>query len=208
MQDEKTSVKEGLARIYRADYLSEPALPPTRSILDALFICADDVIVELGAGDGRFALPIARRLDALEGRGLIFACDFSKPLVDSLAWKASAEGVDAHVRSLCLEDIRPGALPFENGRVETVLAVNFLQYLKDPLPYIAEIVRIVADGGSLLTADWKTLSSVDAAPAPFAEFSVNYLSSLLNDFGMDALPVSGAGYNWMLRAVKPIAISV
>jgi hypothetical protein len=47
--------------------------PTIQPILDTLAIQPDDVIVEIGAGDGRFSMPITRQLKKAGGSGVVFA---------------------------------------------------------------------------------------------------------------------------------------
>ena len=46
--------------------------PTVQPILDTPAIQPDDVIVEIGAGDGRFTMPIARQLKKSGGSGCLY----------------------------------------------------------------------------------------------------------------------------------------
>ena len=209
MREEIKQVRVGLHHLYRAPFLQKPKVPPVRPILDELAIRTDDVVVEFGSGDGHFTLPIARQLEALAGRGIVFACDFSKGLVESLEQKAIAEGVDDHVRAVCLDEIKPRTLPLEDERVESVLAVNSLQYLADPVPYLKEIARVLAPCGYLLIADWQKPFEARRKEASSRGLSPVELYPMLETAGLEAnLRLELDGYVWAIRAVKPIVIFI
>ncbi len=209
MREETNQVREGLQHLYRAPFLEKPKEPPVQPILDELAIRADDVIVELGAGEGHFTLPIARQLETLTGRGIAFACDFSKSLVGSLDRKAVAEGVDDHVRTVCLNEVRPRTLPFEDERVDSVLAVNFLQYLADPVPYLKEVARVLAPCGNLVVVDWQKTSKTPQTDSSSKGITPDDLYPMMESAGLEAnLRLELDGYDWAIRVIKPIVIFI
>lgn len=209
MREEIKQAKEGLHHLYRASFLEEPKIPRIKPILDELAIRMDDVIVELGAGGGHLTLPIARQLETLAGQGIVFACDFSKALIESLGRKAIAERVDERVRAVCLDEVKPRTLPFEDERVDIVLAVNFLQYLADPVPYLKEVARVLTPCGNLVIADWQKRSKRSSAEPAAKRITPDDLHPMMENAGLEAdFQLELDGYEWALRVIKPIVFFV
>ena len=209
MKQENRIRDDGLRPLYRTSSLVELEIPPVQPIVDELIIQRDDVIVEIGAGMGHFTLPIARHLNVSGSSGVVFACDFSKTAVEGIAKDAAARGVDGYVRAVCLSAVGPRCLPFSDEQVQSVLAVNTLQYLADPFPYITDIVRILVPCGSLLIADWRDHHYLQEQGKPQGVGTApEALYSLLDRAGLDVhVRLNIEGYSWAVRAMKPLIIS-
>jgi len=209
MREEIRQVREGLRHLYRAPFLEEPEMPFVQPILDELGIRVNDVIVELGAGKGLFTLPIARRLDTLAGRGVVFVCDYSESLLESLEQKVIADRVDEHVRPICLDKVKPKTLPFKDEQVDIVLAVNFLQYMEGPVPYLQEVFRILAPCGNLLIVDWQNKSNKRLLKSEMRVSKPDDIYLMLEKEGFDThLQLYFDGINWAIRGVKPVIIFI
>lgn len=210
MREEMRHTREGLDHLYRAPYLRGPEVPPVRPLLEELALRADDVVVELGSGNGHFTLPIARHFEEEKGKGVVFGCDFSRPLVDDLDKNATAEGVAEHVRTICLGDIRPRTLPFEDECVDLVLSVNTLQYLADPVPYLREIARVLVPCGAVWIADWRGGSmSIDNDNNTEKGLMAEQLDPMLERAGLEPnIRLEPSGYSWVVRAVRPIVFTI
>jgi SAM-dependent methyltransferase len=209
MREEIIHTREGLERLYRAPYLRGPEVPPVRPLLEELALRADDVVVELGSGAGHFTLPIARHFEEEKGKGVVFGCDFSRPLVDDLDKNATAEGVDEHVRAICLADIRPRTLPFDDECVDLVLSVNALQYLANPGPYLREIARVLVPCGGLLIADWREPVSVNDGGSTEKGLTAEQLRVMLEDTGLEFnVGLELTGYSWVVQALRPIVFTI
>jgi len=126
-----------------------------KSVVDALEIGPDTAVVEFGAGTGDFTLPIAHRLQQLDGNGIVFGLDISDRLVEALDQRAFDENLDNRVRAVSLTRTKDWAFPIKDAKVDRVLSVNALQYLDDPSSVYSEIERVLKPGGSLFVADWR-----------------------------------------------------
>ena len=209
MREEIIHAREGLERLYNASYLGELKAPPVQPVLEQLALRADDVVVELGSGNGHFTLPIARRFEEEQGRGVIFGCDFSRSLVDDLGAKAAAERVDVHLRAVSLGDILPETLPFADASVDMVLSVNVLQYLADPRPYLREIARVLVPGGGMLVADWREPVPSRSGDNREKGRTPEQFYSMPAEVGLESiLPLELSGYFWAVQAVRPIVFTV
>ena len=99
-------------------------------------------VVDLGAGEGDIALPLAR----LGHR--VIAVDSSPAMVRTLEAKAQAGGlrVEAHLGDL-------EALPLSSGLGDVVLLSQTLHHTRRPEVAIAEAARVARSGGRVVVLD-------------------------------------------------------
>jgi SAM-dependent methyltransferase len=205
MKTDIVQIREGLRRFYRAPYLFKAVPRAVRSVLDALSLRKDDIIVDFGAGDGTFTMPIARELEKQRGSGVVFGCDFSPTLVYRLDAAAAEEGLDAHIRAVCLNNIAPHILPFSSDRADKIVAANVIQYLEDPLPYLTEIARVLKPYGVAMIVDWQRLGDRSKRPGVRRSSLISHLEAVgLITKGAIALD----GCTFAVRAMKPVRVNV
>jgi SAM-dependent methyltransferase len=181
--------------------------PEETELIDMLDLSPDDVVLDFGAGSGRYTLPIAERLEELDGMGLVVACDFSRTLVHRLAAFAKARGLERRVRSICLNDLRPFSLPVARAQADCVLAVNSLHYLDRPLPYLCEVSRVLKPTGELVIADWNSRQAQDTLDPSIRIVKPKQLDPLLREAGMNARSTARPrGYSWVVRATKTVHV--
>lgn len=108
---------------------------------------AGQVVVDVGAGTGYFALPAARQVGR---RGRVLACDVSPEMVAHVATEA------ARARLGQLEAFRneEGSLPVQAGVADVVLAAFVLHEVADPHGLLLDLKRVLKPGGRLLVLDW------------------------------------------------------
>ena len=187
---------------HRVSLLSNRDAPPVNPVLRELSPRPEDTIVELGSAEGHFALPIAGRLSMLPGSGMMVALDSSRIFTRRLARAAAERGLNGHLRAICLEDAPTHTVPLPSESADSVLAVNALQYLADPLPYLKEIERVLSPLGTLIVAEWQRADK-SGQHAPFFGRSPDDLAALLDAAGLEAhLQIDLDGYRWAVRAVK------
>lgn len=170
-------------------------------LLDALALEGDSVVVELGAGDGRLTIPIAERLEAAGGAGIVFALEHSERLLDRLERRVGEHGLEARVRAVPLDRVRPGALPLRDHSVSHVLSVNVLQYVDYPNSLVGEIGRVLRPGGSLVVADWhdsRWRAAATAGRRPAVSLQADLVAAGLSP----ALLVEREDAYWVTRARK------
>lgn len=83
--------------------------------------------------------------------------------------------VEAACRRVPSADVRPGVaenLPFPDGSLDVVTAVNVLQFTEDPDLALAEVVRVLAPGGRVGLATWAegARNDLDRVESAVAEF--------------------------------------
>jgi SAM-dependent methyltransferase len=98
------------------------------------------LLLEVGVGTGRIALPLHRRGHRIVG------ADLSRPMLDRYRAKAAAEGL-APPAVLLADATR---LPFPDASFDAVLEVHVLHLVPGWERALAEVRRVLAPGGVLL----------------------------------------------------------
>jgi ubiquinone/menaquinone biosynthesis C-methylase UbiE len=108
---------------------------------------AGQVVVDVGAGTGYFALPAARQV----GRsGRVLACDISPEMVAHVA----TEAAKAKLGQLEALQSQEGALPVPEGVADVVLAAFVLHEVAEPVELLLDLRRVLKPNGRLLVLDW------------------------------------------------------
>jgi len=103
-------------------------------------------VLDVGTGPGR--LPIA--LCRADRRVHILGVDLAGPMLDLARRNVAEAGLADRIR-FARGDAR--ALPFPDGRFEAVVSNTIVHHIADPSPALAEMVRLVAPGGTLMVRD-------------------------------------------------------
>lgn len=122
--------------------------PTPGETLRRLGLSADDSVVEIGSGNGYFALPAAR----IVAPAPVYALDLDAGLLEELDHLADrhevANVVPVHgdARSLPDHVLEP---------VETVLIANTFHGIETPAAFVEDVVAILADGGRFVVINWQ-----------------------------------------------------
>jgi SAM-dependent methyltransferase len=140
------AIKQRQAYIWGlGDYsvLSRQLAPAAQVLCDACAVSAGQEVLDVGAGDGNFALACAR-----EGASVV-ASDISPGMLERGRARSAAEGYEIEWVEADVE-----ALPFEDGRFDCAGSV-FGAFLA-PRPEVAarELFRVVRRGGTVGLAAW------------------------------------------------------
>lgn len=134
--------------------------PNFRAILETLALRADDYLVEVGCGGGAFLA------DALRSGCRGAAIDHSGDMV-RLAREVNREALAAG--RLTIEQGTAERLPFPDGTFTCGVMTGVFGFLPDPVAALAELHRVLADGGRLVVMGsdpaWR---GTPAAPEPMA----------------------------------------
>lgn len=117
------------------------------ALIDWLQLKGDESIIDIGAGTGYLALPLAEHWPG----ATVYAVDISPKLQKILGERASARGL-TNIRLLPTDG---RALDLEDGFADVILVVNVLHEIADDSALIAEIRRSLKHGGRLVLVDWK-----------------------------------------------------
>jgi ubiquinone/menaquinone biosynthesis C-methylase UbiE len=141
-----TAIKQRQAHIWgQGDYsvLSRQLAPAADTLADACAVSAGQEVLDVGAGDGNFALACAR-----EGASVV-ACDISPKMVERGRARSERAGYEIEWVEGDAEE-----LPFEDVRFDCVGSV-FGAFIA-PRPEVAarELFRVVRPGGTVGLTAW------------------------------------------------------
>ena len=95
-------------------------------------------IVDVGAGTGRFSIPLQK------AGGVVTACDVSPEILKVLARK------NRHIEIVVGE---AESLPFPDNSFDIVTAAFLIVHLKNPTRFFDEVYRVLKDGGLFLVTN-------------------------------------------------------
>jgi 2-polyprenyl-3-methyl-5-hydroxy-6-metoxy-1,4-benzoquinol methylase len=128
-----------------------------REILDTLLPRPGGILLDLGCGDGRFTMEVARQAGVERALGL--------ELVDEIAEQARRNGVEVSQADLAER------LPFDDASIDVVHSNQVIEHLSFTDHFLREIRRIVRpDGYAVLStnnlASWHNVVSLVAGWQP------------------------------------------
>lgn len=137
-----------------------------------------DTILEIGMGNGEFVKEILSVDTSIRYVG----CDYSSTMIDEATLR-NADYVAAGRAQfiLCSAD----SLPFEDGAFDKVFTINTVYFWSDPTKELAEIARVLKQGGEF-TISIRSKSSMQTVPFTqygFTLYSQEELETLLKANG-------------------------
>lgn len=127
----------------------------------ALDLQSGETILDLGCGEGRYALPLATRL----GRnGTVYAADLWEQGLAALQDRARREGL-TNIRTLLADVSRP--LPLPAGSVDLAFMATVLHDLAEvgqAEGALAETARLVKSGGRLAVVEFYKITGPPGPP--------------------------------------------
>lgn len=172
----------------RLDSDSRYKLIPPSSVLDKMQIKAGDTVVDIGAGTGFFALPT---LDYVTAQGRVIATDLSENMLE--AFKQKLNEVPKNL-DLLLTDAHKINLPDEVAD-KILLAFLFHEITERPA-FIAELKRLLKNGGELTIVDW-ALNCSEIGPQQDHRIGREEVTSLFKSSGftlLDSLELNDEHY--------------
>ncbi|MDD1666821.1 MAG: class I SAM-dependent methyltransferase [Methanomicrobiales archaeon] len=153
------------------------------------------VFVDVGCGEGYFALPAARRVGP---RGRVCAVDISPESIGRLRSRAVEEGLG----NITPRTGRAEDTVFCEGCADIVFFGIDLHDFGDPVAVLRNAERMVAPGGRVADLDWKD-EPMDLGPPPGIRFSAVKAGRLMESAGLRILSVQEAGpYHYLILAGK------
>ncbi len=193
IQKQKTSQWTGIKGRIFAWHLDNPLarLPEVlflgdcrSAVLDEFshLIRGSEVVLNIGAGTGRFSLAIARKLRS----GRVICLDLSEEMLLHLRQKAEREGLKERIQ------IRHGeasASGLENESVDLVMSNSVFHELSSPEAVLAEMLRVLKPNGWVIISDFRTtrISRLICRSHPggaHGPFSVHELETLFTQAGL------------------------
>jgi ubiquinone/menaquinone biosynthesis C-methylase UbiE len=164
-------------------------------ILSSIGVVQGMVFVDMGCGDGYFALPAARRV----GRsGRVYANDVNDEAVERLRQRAAQEGLDN-----LFTDVKEAE---ETVVCEECADVVFfgidLHDFRDPVQVLLNAKKMLRHEGWLVDLDWKN-QPMALGPPLEKRFSIERARNLIGSAGFRVISVQDAGpYHYLLIARK------
>jgi ubiquinone/menaquinone biosynthesis C-methylase UbiE len=153
------------------------------------------VFVDVGCGEGYFAIPAARRVGPA---GRVYAADINAEAVERLRVRAGEMG---------LGNITTRAGPAEEtvfceGCADIVFFGIDLHDFRDPAAVLRNARRMVKEGGRVADLDWKD-EPMDLGPPQGIRLSREKAGALMESAGLRVLSVQDAGpYHYLIIAGK------
>jgi len=174
-------------------------LPPA-NIVRLLQLRGDETIVDYGAGTGLFTVPVAA---ALEG-GRVLAVDEHAPLLAYLTEKVAKAGLpEGRVVAVQTTD---NTVPLPDGGADRVLMINVLHHVYDDPAALAEVWRLLGQGGRLVVIDFAQMDRPVGPPNDHV-LSLEQVRASIAGLGLRELSVHPAGeigrYQLAVVAEKP-----
>lgn len=167
-------------------------------ILNAVGLRPGFIFVDIGCGNGFFAIPAAR----LVGHGgRVYGLDISSEAIDEIRRKAAAEGLDnveltigkAEEATLC------------HSCADVVFFGNVLHDFQDPAKALANARGMVKPAGKLVDLDWRKTGSPFGPPVS-VRFDEATAVGLIESAGFKAETVSRSGAYHYLIIARPVRI--
>jgi len=162
-------------------------------------IRGNEVVLDIGAGTGRFSLAIAKQLSA----GKVICLDLSEEMLQHLERKAEKEGLKDRIQILKAE---ASASRLENESVDLVMCNSVLHELSSPEAVLAEMLRVLVPGGWAMITDFRDtkisrLICRSHRQGPHGPFSVHELEALFTEAGLKNVKVRPVRH-WVIGVGK------
>jgi ubiquinone/menaquinone biosynthesis C-methylase UbiE len=162
-------------------------------ILSSIGLGEGMVFVDMGCGEGYFAIPAA----LMVGRaGKVYAVDISAGSVERLRVRADQEGL----RNILSQVGEAEKTVFCDGCADIVFFGIDLHDFRDPVAVLRNAERMLGPGGRLVDLDWKD-QPMEMGPPPGKRYPVEKARSLIESVGLRILSVRDAGsYHYLIIA--------
>ena len=164
------------------------------SILEGIGLAPGGTFIDVGCGDGFFALPAARIVGP---HGRVCGIDIDAEALDLLQEKAFREGIDNVVLQLGMAE----ETILCNGCADVVFFGIDLHDFVDPVRVLENARRMAAPGGLIVDMDWKK-EPLPLGPPAAKKFSPEYAAALMAEAGLRVRTVAESGpYHYIITAV-------
>jgi ubiquinone/menaquinone biosynthesis C-methylase UbiE len=159
----------------------------------------DEVVLDIGAGTGRFSLAIAKQLKS----GKVICLDLSDEMLQHLERKAEQECLKDRIQILNGE---ASASALENESVDLVMSNSVFHELSNPEAVLAEMLRVLKPAGWVMITDFRDtrisrLICRSHGGESHGPFSVHELETLLSEAGLKNVRVSPVRH-WVIGVAQ------
>lgn len=163
---------------------------PYGEIMEKLGIDPEDVIADLGAGNGFFAIPMARYLN-----NTVYAVDVEPRMMEALKERAEAE----RITNICYLQSDLASTAIDDHSVDKVLAAFVMHEMPSIEDTLDEIKRIVKPGGAMLFLEW-ALVETEKGPPLNERISSEDLAAIFEKKGLAVTTLSLNPANYAIYA--------
>jgi len=169
------------------------SLPPGE-VLAALKIAADEIIADIGAGTGYFALPMAQAAV----NGMVYAVDAQPGMLELL--KSKSAGVE-NIRTVQAE---AEATTLESDSCNLVFLANVWHEFNRRSHVLREVLRILKNKGRIAILDWRPDVEWLSGPPLEHRLDSRQAVSELDSAGFKQIAKQHIGrYSWLVQAIVP-----
>jgi len=184
--------------VHRLDDPERNRYLPVDAILDAIGLTASGNVADVGAGNGYFALPIARRIGPAHK---LFAVDISQEMLGHLREKLSAPDAPANVVPLLGSDV---ATNLPDATCALVFMASVWHEFDDHSAVIAEAARILQPGGRIAILDWSPTGTRPPGPPQDHRIARSTVERMLTDGGWQVQKAADINDNvYLVVASRP-----
>jgi len=154
---------------------------PPGPLVELIARSSPQVVADLGAGTGYFALPLAQQLPAAR----VICLDLEPRMLGLLDERAAGAGMFGRLETRLVTE--SPALPLTDGEVDAVVLVNLWHELGDPPATLAELARSLRSGGRLVICDWAPEGDREAGPPVEHRVAAGAVEAVLSESGWSAV---------------------
>lgn len=164
------------------------------SVLEGIGLANGDTFIDVGCGDGFFALPAARIVGP---HGRVCGIDIDAEALDLLQEKAFSEGLD----NVVLHKGMAEEVILCDGCADIVFFGIALHDFADPVRVLRNAKRMAAPEGRIVDVDWKK-EPLPLGPPAAKKFSTEHAASLMAEAGLRVTGIVESGpYHYIVTAV-------
>lgn len=172
-------------------------LQSPETILDHIGLKSGLTFVDVGCGDGFFAIPAARIVG--EG-GKVYGLDINSGAISKLRERAGKEGLG----NLILKVGRAEETILCEGCADIIFLANVLHDFENPSKVLMNARKMIKSGGRLVDLDWKKKTMIMPGPPLQIRLNEKEASNLIETSGFKVEVIEEAGpYHYIIMA-KPV----
>lgn len=159
---------------------SRDAMQHPDRIMKALSIKPGSTVADIGAGSGYFTVRLA---EAVGADGAVIATDIRQEMLDFIGERLEGGAID----NVELFKVEPGDPGLPGGRIDTVLMVDVMHYVKDRVAYAEKLRQALAPGGRVAIVDFRYEPDSDRefAPPPEQQIARDVLDHEMSEAGFE-----------------------
>ncbi|WP_261134189.1 class I SAM-dependent methyltransferase [Bacillus sp. Marseille-Q3570] len=165
-------------------------LLPVEKILAYLDLEQADSVADLGAGNGYFTVPMAKKVTT------VHAVDIEPQMLNML----NDYAVDENVSNIEFITSDLEAINMEGNSVNKVFSAFVMHEISNLKKAFEEINRIMIKGGQLFILDWEVEENPEMGPPPHERISSERFLSLLQENGFKGQMLYRDGKTYGIKA--------